>query len=96
MIEPAPLASQLAPDVKLVNHSDGGAAGGGGDGGGGDSNDGDGTAAAAAARRVQTLEQRLSEMRDAAEVAQPPADAAPLPRLFGRVAVPVRFRLDDE
>ena len=33
VIEPAPLASQLAPDVKLVNEATGG--GGGGDGGGG-------------------------------------------------------------
>ena len=33
VIEPAPLASQPAPDVKLVNEATGG--GGGGDGGGG-------------------------------------------------------------
>jgi hypothetical protein len=33
VIEPAPLASQSAPDVKLVNHSDGSAGGGGDDGG---------------------------------------------------------------
>ena len=33
LIEPAPLASQLAPDVKLVKYSDGSAGGSGGGGG---------------------------------------------------------------